>query len=276
MNKYINKRHKESIYVATSDWIIKDCLFEDVKLGSDGVRKLVTQRSMGEHIREQKQLLHEGQCQQILGGVKEAGQCGWVKGSNGRNWHWRRRQGAEAQGDTGLEVGRCGKIEKSLQDFRQGSDEMEKIKLVFIQKTALAGGGAGAGWKQEGQVDHYRDPGDSIALMSDATFSVSPQTTPREWYETQGLGLGVRTVLGWLDTQVGWDDWAEWLTRADLQGYWDLKAWPWAVIARCGQLRSPWEKLSVFLRRKSFKGGNPRQPCSDWGSWPHSPGLKYF
>ena len=76
MNKYINKRHKELIYVATSDWIIKDCLFEDVKLGSDGVRKLVTQRSMGEHIREQKQLLHEGQCQQILGGVREAGQCG--------------------------------------------------------------------------------------------------------------------------------------------------------------------------------------------------------
>lgn len=76
MNKYINKRHKESIYVATSDWTIKDCLFEDVKLGSDGVRKLVTQRSMGEHIREQKQPLREGQCQQILGGVKQAGQCG--------------------------------------------------------------------------------------------------------------------------------------------------------------------------------------------------------
>lgn len=54
MSKYINKRHKESIHVATSDWTIKDCLFEDVKLGSDGVRKLVTRRSTGEHIREQK------------------------------------------------------------------------------------------------------------------------------------------------------------------------------------------------------------------------------
>ena len=35
----------------------------------------------------------------------------------------------------------CGKIEKSLEDFRQGSDEMESSLL--IHKTALGVGGGG-------------------------------------------------------------------------------------------------------------------------------------
>lgn len=66
------------------------------------------------------------------------------KGSDGRNWHLRDRQGAEAQGNTGLEVGQCGKIKKSLQDFRQGSDEMEssflKDQIGFYTENSFGRG----------------------------------------------------------------------------------------------------------------------------------------
>lgn len=59
----------------------------------------------------------------------------------------RGRQGAEAQGDTGLGVGRCGKIGKSLQDFRQGSDEMEssflKDQIGFYTENSFGRGEGG-------------------------------------------------------------------------------------------------------------------------------------
>ena len=73
----------------------------------------------------------------------------------------------------------------------------------------MAGGGGGEGWKQEGQVDHYRDPGDNIALMSDAMFSVSPQTIPpgaiwntrtRAWCKDSAGLTRYTSGVGWL----GW------------------------------------------------------------------------
>ena len=87
-----------------------------------------------------------------------------------------------------------------------------KDQIGFYTENSFGGGWGWrgqAGWKQEGQVeDHYRDLGDSTALMSDAMFSLVLKQPPRERNETQGLGLGVRTVLHWLGAQVGWDGWA--------------------------------------------------------------------
>lgn len=178
----------------------------------------------------------------------------------------------------------CGKIEKSLEDFRQGSDEMEssllKDQIGFDTENSFGGGGGGsAGWKQEGQVeDHYRDPGDSIALMSDAMFSLSPQTT------TQGAKWNTRTRAWCKDSAgltrytsgVGWLGWVTYKSRSSRLSRFEGMA-RWAVTARCGQLRrSPLGEAVSFSIQESIKGGSPRQHCSDWGSWTHSPGLKYF
>ena len=142
-------------------------------------------------------------------------------GRDGTNWHPRWRQGAEAQGDTGLQVEQRGRIEKSLEDFRQGSDEMEssflKDQIGFYTENSFGGGWGWrgqAGWKQEGQVeDHYRDPGDSTALMSDAMFSLSPQTTPqgakwntrtRAWCKDSAALTRCTSGVGWLGCCCGW------------------------------------------------------------------------
>ena len=61
------------------------------------------------------------------------------------------KKGAEAQGDTGLQVEQRGRIEKSLEDFRQGSDEMEssflKDQIGFYTENSFGGG-----WGWRGQA----------------------------------------------------------------------------------------------------------------------------
>lgn len=49
----------------------------------------------------------------------------------------------------------CGKIEKSLEDFRQGSDEMEssllKDQIGFYTENSFGGGGGGVGRVKAGR-----------------------------------------------------------------------------------------------------------------------------
>lgn len=85
---------------------------------------------MDKHSRKQKQLVHNCQCRQVLGGLKkEGGQCGSIKRTRLYKMTSKMEAGTRpcrAMQPQVRSLGfiRCAKIEKSMEDFKQGSDKI--------------------------------------------------------------------------------------------------------------------------------------------------------